>query len=41
MGPDGFFDDEDAAVAEHPMPEEFRAPVWMQALDDELPTGLL
>jgi hypothetical protein len=41
MGPDGFFDDEDAAAARHPSPEESRAPAWMQAPDDELPARLL
>lgn len=38
---DGFFDDEDAAAANRPAPEEFRPPAWMQAPDDELPVRLL
>jgi len=38
---DGFFDDDDAAAANRPEPEEFRAPAWMQAPDDELPARLL
>ncbi|WP_448808158.1 hypothetical protein [Agromyces bauzanensis] len=37
----GFFDDEDAAAANRPTPEEFRPPAWMQAPDDELPERLL
>ncbi|MCD2440692.1 hypothetical protein LQ757_00215 [Agromyces sp. SYSU K20354] len=37
----GFFDDEDAAATARPEPEEFRAPAWMQAPDDELPVRLL
>jgi hypothetical protein len=40
-GPDGFFDDEDAAAANPPAHEEFRPPAWMQAPDDELPARLL
>ena len=41
MGPDGFFDDEDAAAANPTAQEEFRPPAWMQAPDDELPARLL
>lgn len=40
-GPDGFFDDEDAAAAKHPTHEELRPPAWIQAPDDELPARLL
>lgn len=47
VGLDGFFDDEDAAAAAAaaaaapPSREEFRAPAWLQAPDDELPARLL
>lgn len=41
MGANGFFDDEDAAAATRPAPEEFRPPAWMRAPADELPTRLL